>query len=70
MDKLSAMIHSSSTTENSNVLKAENTSFVSWLPAYKEPHLGFLERAAYHPEILVSRFGAVVEGDLGPLERW
>lgn len=57
------MIRSFSTTENLNVLMAENMSLVYWLPANKEPHLGFLERALHYPEILGSRFDAVTKRD-------
>lgn len=52
MDRFIAMIFSFSTTENLNVLMAENMSWVYWLPAYKEPNLGFLERASLSPRYL------------------
>lgn len=52
MDRFIAMICSFSTIENLNVLMAENMSWVYWLPAYKEPNLGFLERASLSPRYL------------------
>lgn len=56
--------------QNLNVLIAENMSLkLNWWSACKELHLGSLERAAHHPEILGSRFDAVTEKDMC-LDAW